>query len=194
MTIRWAVIPRGLDVRDESNWEQIADLVGAADIAVMTAEHGTAIHHATSPGRQAPADILVCDTPGLAVAAVAADCVPVVLDCGTEVVVVHAGWRGVLAGAVALAAHGRAVSNAVIGPSICGQCYEVSEQLIADFQRVQPAAVVAPRHLDLAAAAREQLPDVTVHHDVRCTREDPGLYSYRGGDQHQRGGIVAVLA
>ena len=72
MTIRWAVIPRGLDVRDESNWEQIADLVGAADIAVMTAEHGTAIHYATSPGRQAPADILVCDTPGLAVAAVAA--------------------------------------------------------------------------------------------------------------------------
>lgn len=194
MSVRWAVIPRGNDVRDPGQWEAIAALVGADSLAVMTAEHGIGQHHADAHGVQPPADILSTRVPGLAVAAVAADCVPVVLDAGDEVVVVHAGWRGVLAGAVTEARQGRNVASAIVGPSICAGCYEVSAELAADFATALPAAVAGPRHLDLAAGVVSQLAGIRTQVIPRCTLEDEGLYSFRGGDEVARGGLVAVLA
>lgn len=181
-------------MRDPAQWAAIAALVGADALAVMTAEHGIGQHVADAAGAQPPADILSTRVPGLAVAAVAADCVPVMLDAGDEVVVVHAGWRGVLAGAVTEARQGRNVAAAIVGPSICAECYEVSPELAAEFASAQPAAVAGPRHLDLAAGVVSQLAGIQTQVISRCTLEDAGLYSYRGGDDVARGGLVAVLA
>src|SRR5512145_3154204 len=81
------------------------------------------------PGDPAPqADALVTAVPGVALAVLVADCVPVLLAAadGTAVGVVHAGRKGVAAGVVgaavdALAGLGAAPGDlqAVVGPAIC---------------------------------------------------------------------------
>lgn len=193
MSLRWSVVPRGLDATQESAWPAIAALVGARDLAVMSAEHGIMEREVSGPGLQAPADILSTRQSGVALLALAADCVPVALDAGDEVVVVHAGWRGVLAGAVPAALAGRSVTSAVVGPAICAECYEVSPELAARFAALVPAASAGPRHVDLVAGVEAQLLGVPTHVVRRCTRHDAELYSLRGGDLTARGGLVAVL-
>ena len=192
-----AVVPDvSVDVADLANELAVAQLVGASRIAVMTAEHGTAVRHVADAGKQPSADTLVTQVPGLALAALAADCVPIAWSVGNTVAVTHAGWRGVLAGAhlVALDHLPHGDVHAVIGPSICGSCYEVSEALADEFDEVLPHAVVSPRHLDLAGAVELDLAErgVQVIRRSGCTLESDRLRSYRGGDTQARGGIVVV--
>lgn len=196
---RVAVPDRVIDLADPASWEDGARLVDAADIAVMTAEHGTRVRLAAGPGRQPPADALVTREAGLALAALAADCVPVALIAHDAVAVVHAGWRGVLHGAVsqALAALHQMEApptHAVVGPSICATCYEVPAERVAQFQVGVPAAVRDARHLDLTAGVLAQLAhaDVDVTLIPGCTLESADLCSYRGGDETRRGGIIVA--
>ena len=60
--------------------------------------HGCAVVHCseTRDVREISADAVACRTPGLAVAVVTADCLPI-LACsedGSAVAAIHAGWRG----------------------------------------------------------------------------------------------------
>ena len=80
------------------------------------------------------------DVPGLALVVLAADCAPVLLaDPRARVVgAAHAGREGMAAGVVtelvaAMSAAGAdpARMHAVIGPHICGGCYEVPEEMRA---------------------------------------------------------------
>ena len=76
--------------------------------------------------------------------------------------------------------------SAVVGPSVCGRCYEVP------FAMREEAAAVSPESravswtgtpsIDVAAGVVAQLRAAGVH-DVTwvkgCAREEPSLYSYR---------------
>ena len=70
--------------------------------------------------------------------------------------------------------------TALLGPAVCGACYEVPDAMQAEVARVAPAAAVRTRTgtpgLDLRAGLDERLraagvPEVV--HDPRCTVEDP---------------------
>jgi YfiH family protein len=137
---------------------------------------------------------------GEPLAVMVADCVPIVL-VGEAVTaaggpaepvlgVVHAGRPGLAAGVVpAAVARMRALGatgiSAWIGPSICGNCYEVPEGMRADVAAVVPAAWCTTAQgtpgLDLPAGVRSQLEaeGVAVEYSGGCTREDEGLFSYR---------------
>jgi len=111
---------------------------------------------------------------------------------------VHAGWRGLVAGAIGAAVarlaglapdgHSGGALSAWIGPSIGPCCYEVGDEVAeAIASAAGPSAVVrrpeGRPHVDLQAAARLQL----AAHGVRaisslalCTRCHPDLlWSYR---------------
>jgi YfiH family protein len=82
------------------------------------------------------ADALVTTVPGLAVAVLTADCVPILLETEKVVAAVHAGWRGSLCGviesAVALMEEQgakRQAVRAVIGPSLRRESFEVRADL-----------------------------------------------------------------
>jgi len=80
------------------------------------------------------ADGIVTTSKGVAIAVLAADCVPVALaDPATgRLSVVHAGWRGVAAGILPAALHAYASPGdvrAVIGPAIGPDHYEVGEDV-----------------------------------------------------------------
>ncbi|MBN1092423.1 peptidoglycan editing factor PgeF [Blastococcus sp. TML/M2B] len=140
-------------------------------------------------------DSVVTAVPGLVLCVLVADCVPVLLTDPVAGVVaaVHAGREGVRRGVLpatlsamaSLGARARHVT-ALLGPAVCGACYEVPEAMQAEVAAVTPAAAVRTRRgtpgLDLRAGLAEVLgrAGVTeVVHDPRCTVEDPQLFSHR---------------
>jgi YfiH family protein len=175
----------------------------------MDQVHGTGVAVVDGPrDRAVPGtDALVTATPGLLLCVLVADCVPVLLaDHETGVVAaVHAGREGVRQGVLpvalsamaSLGARARHVT-ALLGPAVCGSCYEVPEQMQADVVRVAPSAAVRTRAgtpgLDLRAGVEEILrkagiPEVV--HDPRCTVEDRHLFSHRrDGVTGRQAGIV----
>jgi YfiH family protein len=175
----------------------------------MSQVHGTGVAVVDGPqaGPLPDTDAVVTATPRLVLGVLAADCVPVLLaDHVTGVVAaVHAGREGVRRGVLpaalsamaSLGARARHVS-ALLGPAVCGSCYEVPEDMQADVARVAPATAVRTRRgtpgLDLRAGLEEMLrrAGVTeVVHDPRCTVEDRTLFSHRrDGVTGRQAGIV----
>ena len=98
-------------------------------------------------GKPPEADALATATPGVVVAALAADCAPVLLaDPEARVVAAaHAGWRGAVAGVVDAAVARmeglgarRENIRAAIGPCIGQASYEVGEEFEAAFLAQSP--------------------------------------------------------
>ena len=108
--------------------------------------HGIAFAEITKPQQVCgDVDAMWTQTPGLPIAVATADCVPILLckKDGSKAAVIHAGWRGTLAKIVDTLWNHFASSgespldwNAVIGPCISGTQYQVTESMIADFQKI----------------------------------------------------------
>lgn len=89
-------------------------------------------------------DGLITDVPGMTLVTFYADCVPLYfLDPVHRAIgLSHSGWRGTVArmGQVTMEAMGREYGSkpediiAGIGPSICQDCYEVGEEVAAEFR------------------------------------------------------------
>ncbi|SEO97276.1 peptidoglycan editing factor PgeF [Trujillonella endophytica] len=194
-----------------ANRDRLARELGvAADRLVwMDQVHGTGVTVVDGPvpGPLPATDAVVTATPGLVLCVLVADCVPLLLaDADRGIVAaVHAGREGLRQGVVpaalsAMASLGARARNvtALLGPAVCGACYEVPEQMQADVARVAPAAAVRTRTgttgLDLRAGVDEVLrragiPEVV--HDPRCTVEDRTLFSHRrDGVTGRQAGVV----
>jgi hypothetical protein len=127
--------------------------------------------HATSEARLAPLVMV-------------ADCFPVALAGPGGVAIAHCGWRGLAAGLAASAAGEVRARAAAIGPGIGPCCYEVGEEVAAEFSSVPGA--VSGRALDLVAVARHQLELAGVE-----AVEDSGLCTSCEGElfySHRRDG------
>jgi YfiH family protein len=194
-----------------ANRSRVARELGVPDERLVWMEqvHGTGVVVVDGP-QPAPlpaTDAVVTATPGLVLCVLVADCVPILLaDSVTGVVAaVHAGREGVRQGVVpaalsamaSLGARARHVS-ALLGPAVCGGCYEVPAPMQAEVARIAPAAAVRTRQgttgLDLRAGIAETLrragvPEVVW--DPRCTVEEPTLFSHRReGVTGRQAGIV----
>jgi YfiH family protein len=151
---------------------------------------------ASAGGADEPeADAALTRTPGIVLAILTADCLPVMLcaEDGSEIAVAHAGWRGLCAGVLenALAAMRapRARILAWLGPAIGARSYEVGDEVREAFLRRDRAASGAFQqtrpghwHCDLYALARRRLHATGVEEIFGGdfdTFTDPRLYSYR---------------
>lgn len=116
------------------------------------------------------ADAQVSTTCSLALGMFAADCLPVLLaDSESGVIAAaHCGRKGLMAGVLdstieAMCEKGAECSNitSVLGPCICGDCYEVGEEIASDFERRYPQTATQTRFggvgIDIAEAARIDL-------------------------------------
>jgi len=157
------------------------------------------------PGAPPEVDALVTATPGVVVAALAADCAPVLLaDRRAGVVAaVHAGWRGAVSGVVDAAVEAmeslgaqRADIAACVGPCIGQASYEVGAEFEATFLKAAPgnARYFIPgarpdkSHFDLAGYVADRARGLGLG-AVEAMGEDvyaqPGLFfSYRRS-QHE---------
>ena len=115
-------------------------------------------------------DAQVSTAHSLALGMFAADCLPVLLadDEAGVIAAAHCGRKGLLAGVLdsaieAMCKKGaeRSRINAVLGPCICGNCYEVGESIALDFEKRYPQTVTKTRFggigIDIAEAARIDL-------------------------------------
>jgi polyphenol oxidase len=150
------------------------------------------------------ADALVTGIPGLSLAVQVADCIPLLLHSDHSVAAVHVGRKGLING-VALAAievmrdMGAAEITAIIGPSICGTCYEVSQEIHDEVVALHPAARAKTAHgtpaLDLPAALCVVLAGagISIVEEFRCTHENADLFSYRrDGVTGRQAGIITL--
>ena len=159
--------------------------------------HSTTVLRAGSRG--AEADGLWSDTPGEAMLAMTADCLPMAIARrGGErrLALLHAGWRGLSDGIVAegVAAIGGDAA-AVVGPAIGPCCYEVGDDVAALFD----ADLTRDGKLDLLTAAERALTRAGVDRIERvdlCTRCHPDLFfsHRRTGNERGAQGVIGALA
>lgn len=128
------------------------------------------------------------------IAILVADCLPIAFttDYGPTAIA-HAGRVGLLDGIIqntvqhlkSLDSDGTGTITATIGPGICGQCYEVPEQLRAQVAHDHPAIFSetswGTAALDLPAAAEAilQQSGAVVERIAECTLSNERLYSHR---------------
>lgn len=166
-------------------------------VVFLTQVHGTGVATVdVAPPADVPGtDAAVTATPGLALAVLAADCVPVLLADPVAGVVgaAHAGRAGAASGILpatvaAMAALGAKPDRVevLLGPAVCGGCYEVPAAMRDEVEALLPGSAARTRagtpSLDLRAGLRGQLAGLgvaAVGIDPRCTVEDPSLFSHR---------------
>lgn len=213
-----AALNLGLAVEDEprrvlTNHELLARELGAP-VAFGRQVHGAdvfdVVHPPSSVARSVgTGDGLVTTTAALGLGVVVADCVPVLLaDAARGVVATaHAGRAGLVAGVVPrvlarMRALGAVEVSAVVGPSICGACYEVPAALRDEVDHAVPGTAATTSWgtpaLDLPAGVLAQLGAhgvERVEHVAACTFTDERFYSHRrtGADGTRRGRFAGVV-
>ena len=160
-------------------------------------------------------DALMTDEEGVILSAFSADCVPILLyDKGHRAIAsCHSGWRGT---------HGRILARVIeamqrefsskpeeiyiaIGPSICKNCYEVSEDVGEAFLDAFPALKEVKKnacpiervseekfHIDLwelnrSIALENSIPAENISVSGYCTMENPDLFFSHRFSQGKRG-------
>jgi hypothetical protein len=149
-------------------------------------------------------DAMVTTTAGISLVVMVADCIPLLLISKKAVAAVHVGRAG-LTNKVAIKAlnvmieQGAVDVHAILGPSICGSCYEVpltmQQGVIADHPKALSTTRSGTPALDLSAALIAELVAQGVSYEASpiCTLEDPLYYSYRRDNQTGRfAGVVSL--
>ena len=110
-----------------------------------------------------------------------ADCLPVAMAGPGGVAMAHCGWRGLAGGIVPKAVAAVGAEAAAIGPGIGPCCYEVGDEVLAEFDDLD--GVAKGRMLDLPAVATALLEGAGVSASESaglCTKCNPDLfYSHR---------------
>lgn len=207
------------------NYRRIGEVLGVAPdhMAASRQTHTTNIHLVTEtdlgngitrPSAYEEIDGLATDQPGIALVTYYADCVPLyfVDPVHQAIGLAHSGWRGTVS---RMGEHMVQFMQeqfqsrpedlvAAIGPSICVDCYEVSEEVAEQFRGDFPENVLkkgkmpGKYQLDLWEANRSILlkagilPEHLAVTDI-CTCHNPEyLFSHRAS-HGQRGNLAAFL-
>lgn len=165
----------------------------------MTQVHGAEVEVVDGPvvgrPRQPEVDALITAVPGEVLVVMVADCTPVLLaDPAAGVVgAVHAGRPGMAEGVVPAAIEAMAKLGAdparmvaFTGPSVCGSCYEVPEEMRAAVAGAVPESWAVTRQgtpaVDVPGGVWAQLRAAGISQGVRspiCAMESADHYSYR---------------
>jgi YfiH family protein len=182
------------------NREVISDQFGPT--MYMNQVHGNTVEVVSDLNQSTPTcDALITTVPGITLAVMTADCIPLLLSSESVIAAVHVGRRGLVNGVARLTVQkmrelGAGAITGRLGPSICGTCYEVDQntfdEVISRFPSARSETAQGTPALDLARALVADLKDASIdcQIDSRCTNEDPDLFSYR---KSQRTGRQAGL-
>jgi polyphenol oxidase len=190
-------------------WRAIQEATGFSSVVHARQVHGAVVlDHLASPkgiNIRDDADGHVTTRPGILLAVSIADCVPVFLVDQEQrgIALLHAGWRGVVAGILE-----RGVEQLIrtsgaqpgdlycyFGPAICGRCYEVGPEVHEALGLERPAANTP---VDLRAvlgdrARRLGLSPDRISSSESCTRCGDGtFFSHRGGARERQMGLLGI--
>jgi len=195
--------------------------VHGADVIRVDARHAGqgARPESRRPGS---ADALITDTPGLPLATLHADCLPIIfVDPDRPAVgVAHAGWRGTVVGIAGATVRAMAEAFgsrpeqllAALGPAIGPCCYEVGEEVVQAWRagigegddldsRAGPAVIAqnGRRHFDLWAAnvhvlRRAGLRAERIEAGAVCTRCGGDAWFSHRGQGPSTGRFAAIIS
>jgi YfiH family protein len=196
----------------QRNRELVVEQLGLEGLAFGKQVHGNGVRvvrglsKKTSRGLD-DTDALVTSVPGIGLAMMGADCLPVLLAAAGVVGAAHVGRPGLVKGVLpelvrVMRDEGAGDITAVIGPGICGRCYELPPSLAGEVEIAAPGSRATTRQgttsVDLTAGATAQLAreGVSVAAVGGCTLEQPELFfSYRrDGVTGRHAGIVWLSA
>ena len=197
----------------ESNRASLAELVGLerANLAIMAPVHGGEVARVRMAGTVDSVDSLITEELGIGLVAMGADCATVGI-CGFRengqqiIAAIHCGWKGLCADVLghtvqALFDIGASSFQAVLGPAICGNCYQVSQerlQEVRDLCRadIANAALSKTGGIDVRAGLQVQLSEYGISSELigGCTAEfSRELFSYRRDGRTGRQGLILAL-
>ena len=170
------------------NRELLAKVTGP--VQFMNQVHGDEVVEVKTLIDDPTCDALITTVPGIALAVMVADCIPLLLSSSTAVGAVHVGRRGLMNSVAVKAVDamrklGADQIHAQLGPSICGRCYEVPQELADEVVAKHPAASSLTNNLtpalDLPRALIADLVarGVTYEASTICTLENDEYFSYR---------------
>lgn len=185
------------------NAEKITRILDLDDINLLKQVHGervVVVSEITALREREEADAQITALPGIGIGIATADCVPILLasEDGSFIAAVHAGWRGTLneiaVNAVRKFSEIYGIEpkhlKAAIGPCIESCCYEVGEEVAAEFlNRFENTndylfdTENGKYKLDLALLNERLLLSEGVAEIEAigiCTMCSPDFYSYRG--------------
>lgn len=141
----------------KENYRRISDAMGFDMNSIVTSDqtHTNNVRKVTEKDRgkgiviprdYTDTDGMITNVPGLVLATFYADCVPLYFadPANHAIGLSHSGWRGTVQkiGAVTIEKMSEEYGSnpkdlkVAIGPSICQECYEVSEDVIEEFEKV----------------------------------------------------------
>lgn len=164
-------------------------VIGSAQF--MNQVHGDEIVIIDSVSSDTPTcDGLITTKPSVPLAVMVADCIPLLLISKEAVGAIHVGRAGLVNRIALKAVHtmrslGSIDIHAILGPSICGACYEVPFEMQQEVTQEHPRAFATTRKgtpaLDLPKALIADLVSVGVSYEASaiCTFEDQMYFSHR---------------
>ncbi|MFC1743221.1 peptidoglycan editing factor PgeF [Candidatus Riflebacteria bacterium] len=203
----------------EKNFDLVRGIFGIKkeSLFVLNQVHGSEIfsyspHTPVSVTITADAFLTRCKGKGAVIRT--ADCIPLIFfnRLLSTLILVHSGWRGVLAGIPekALAIFTKKPSDCLValGPSICANCFEVKKDVLEKFQNnynakhLQKIIISNDRgyYIDLKKSVAERLlnlglPEKNIDISSHCTVcQHMDFFSYRvEGENRGSNGSLAIL-
>jgi YfiH family protein len=171
------------------NRSKLKDLLSLSKIIYMSQVHGNEVIRVNSDtNSQSECDALITTDKSVGLAVLSADCLPILVSSQIAVAAIHAGRKGIVNGIIPktigqMAALGATNFEAIIGPAICGDCYEVDSTMYTELTSEYPALASKDgrTNLDLISGALSQLQSSGVAAEFVhiCTKESTDFYSYR---------------
>lgn len=171
----------------------------------MNQTHGDSVALVDALTNHEPnSDALVTTETGIALGVLVADCIPLLLwdEIENVIAVAHVGRKGLLNEVAmktvkVMSTIGAERIHAMLGPSICGNCYEVGRDIYEEvgtaFPRARSLTAKGSFALDLPAALSFELSrgGVEVSRSPICTLENSNYFSYRrDGKTGRQAGLI----
>ncbi len=185
------------DPLPNENFSHLSKLINKP-VAVMHQVHGDQVVVVDAIEKTPTADALVTSNKEIALAVRVADCLPLLMYSENVVAAVHVGRKGLVNKVAVNAVNqmrklGAEEIQGVVGPHICGNCYEVGPELYAQVSADHPATAEKSNHLNLYAGLVEQLAGIPLTNTNLCTKELPDYFSYRGNAEIGRQvGVISL--
>lgn len=193
-TAAWGDLRRNRELRKSVS----ADLGLPEDWAYLNQVHGAVVRCIDSAGNHGDGDALVTTEEMLPLMVATADCVPVAIEAYGAVALVHAGWRGAIAGVLpaalsALSRLGLDPQRAAIGPAIGPCCYEVGDDVAAQFPGHADQTTWGTTSVDIPGFLASQLAGIETWRSEQCTFTSSAMHSWRRDHNEERQVTVAWL-
>lgn len=187
----WGNLGLGLQANEGDVLQRREDLRMSASlkkIIFMKQTHSDQVNFVNSQDSIVDCDAIITTEKSIGLAVLVGDCVPILIKSDIAVAAVHAGRVGMVNGiasktAQAMREMGAENLEAILGPSICDECYEVSPEMYDAVVAVVPDSATSKEShkINLQAGVASQLTSqgVEVLNLGICTREFPDFYSHR---------------